>query len=329
METRRIFISGANGFVGRHLIAHLIETYGGAVSIFAAIRPEDLDGLAIVPPVAGWSGRADSHTSILSLDVTDATDVHETLRRVRPDWIVHLAARASGADRDREAITRTNVEGTRNVLEAASQLSPFPRALVISTGYVYGNTDPARPAREEDPIGPLWRLGPYTDSKIEMESVARNYLAFAILARPFAHTGPGQAPNFAVPAFARQLARIEAGIDEPVLKVGNLSARRDLLDVRDVVRAYDLLLTSGELGGVYNVASGVPIEIGELLDRLRNACRVPTRIEVDPARLRPADIACSSGDPLKLWTATNWTARIALDRTLGNTLDYWRSVEAL
>jgi GDP-4-dehydro-6-deoxy-D-mannose reductase len=220
------------------------------------------------------------------------------------------------------------VEGARKLLEAASLLTPFPRVLLISTGYVYGNTDPDQPAREEDPIGPLWRYGPYTDSKIEMEAVARNYRGFVLTARSFAHIGPGQTPNFAIASFARQLANIERGAAKPIIRVGNLSAKRDLLDVRDVVRAYSLLLNEGTAGEVYNVASGKPTAIGDVLDHLRRLCRVSTTVEIDPERLRPADIACSTGDPLKLWTTTNWHPRYSLDTTLNDTLDYWRSLAA-
>ncbi len=325
MEARRVFVTGANGFVGRHFIQHLLQSFGSEVSVFAAIRPEEATEPGFAPDMAGWSGRESPNVSIVPFDLEDSAQVTSAIVRAEPDWILHLAARSSGADTNREAITAVNVEGTRNVLEAAAALPRFPRALVVSSGYVYGSTDPARPAREEDPIGPLWRLGPYTDSKIEMESVARNYRGFTLIARPFSHTGPGQAANFAVPAFARQLARIEAGLEPPLLKVGNLSARRDLLDVRDVVRAYSRLLTEGDPGDVYNVATGVPVVIGDVLDTLRAHCHVPTEIEIDPARLRPADIACSSGDPLSLWTKTNWTARIPLDETLRDVLDYWRS----
>lgn len=328
MVSRRVFITGANGFAGRHLIAHLLETFGGEIEIFAAVRPEEAGNPGILPSAAGWSGRPESNITIVPFELSEAGMVSSAIERAQPDWIVHLAARASGADTDREAIMAVNVEGARNVLEAAGSLSPFPRTLVVSTGYVYGNTEPGRPAREEDPIGPLWRLGPYTDSKIEMESVARNYRAFAVVARPFSHTGPGQPPIFAIPAFARQLARMEAEIVAPILRVGNLSAKRDLLDVRDVVRAYVRLLQEGKTGEVYNVGLGAPIKIGDVLDRLRALCSVSTEIEIDPARLRPADITCSSGDPLRLWTETNWTPRIPLDTTLADTLNYWRAITA-
>jgi GDP-4-dehydro-6-deoxy-D-mannose reductase len=326
VEPKRILITGANGFVGRHLIDHLLRGHESSLAILAAVRPEEANDPGLVPPAAGWTGGPLPQVTIVPLDLLDAAGTTETVRRARPDVIVHLAARASGADTDREAINAVNVEGTRAVLEGAALCSPFSRAVVVSTGYVYGNTDCSRPAREDDPIGPLWRFGPYTDSKIDMESVARNYRAFTVIARPFSHTGPGQLPAFAVPAFARQLARIERGLDPPILRVGNLSSYRDILDVRDVVRAYALLADVGEAGRVYNVATGAPVMIGDVLDRLRSQCRARTTIETDPARMRAADIECSSGDPLRTWTETNWSPRFPLNTTLTDTLDYWRGL---
>lgn len=326
MEPRRIFITGANGFVGRHLIAHLLASFGPQVSIVAAVRPEEFGDLPVLPPAAGWTGTPEPNLQVVPFDLLDAAGVKSAVAEARPDWIVHLAARSSGADPDRAAITAVNVGGTRNLLEGAAELSPFPRTLVVSSGYVYGSTED-RPAREEDPIGPLWRFGPYTDSKIEMEGVARSYSAFAIIVRPFAHTGPGQSAEFAIPSFARQLARIERGVDAPVLRVGNLSARRDLLDVRDVVRAYECLLRTANPGEVFNVARGAAASMSEMLDKLRAQCRVPVEVEVDREKMRPSEIGTSSGDPLRLWMATNWTPKIPLETTLRDTLDFWRSRE--
>lgn len=332
-DATRILITGANGFVGRYLGGHLLQNafvQGRTIQIVAAVHPHEgaqtTKQMAEEMRAAGFAeGVAEGLLQSVPLDVTDAGQTEAVFSQVQPQQIYHLAGRASGADRDREGIFAVNVEGTRNVLEAASRLSPFPRALVISTGYVYGDTDPARPAREEDPIGPLWRYGHYTDSKIEMETVARGYRAFALIARAFSHTGPGQTPTFAIPTFAQQLARIEKGLEPPLLKVGNLEARRDLLDVRDVVRAYMLLMEKGQAGEAYNVCTGHPVAIREVLEQLRALCTVPTEVTLDPARVRPADIACSTGDPLRTWTITNWTPRYSLETTLRDTLDYWRS----
>ncbi|HLK59636.1 MAG TPA: sigma-70 family RNA polymerase sigma factor [Chthonomonadaceae bacterium] len=277
------------------------------------------------PDTPDWNdATAKGRVEEVKLDIEDTRMTAELVEFIRPHQIYHLAARASGADTDRNAVFAVNVEGTRHLLDAAANLNPFPRVLLAGTGYVYGNTDPARPAREEDPVGPLWRFGAYTDSKIEMESVAKGYRALAIIARAFSHTGPGQMPTYALPAFARQIARIERGLEPPAIRVGNLEAQRDLLDVRDVVRAYSALMQQGTPGEVYNVATGQPHRMRDTLDMLRALSSTPTEVEVDPERLRPADIACSTGDTLKMWGTTGWKPRIPLETTLRDTLDYWR-----
>lgn len=363
-QETRILITGANGFVGRHLIAHLLETEHALVSetnidtaasgdrqqlisqtgsgstaakcdslrIFAGVRAADLIQSGETPAItdrAGWTGgAAQGHVEIIQIELEDSNGLTQQIARIQPHHIYHLAARSSGADADREAVYAANVSGTRNLLEAASQSAEFPRVLLASTGYVYGNTDPLRPAREEDPIGPLWKYGAYTDSKIEMETVARSYRAFAVCARAFAHTGPGQAPTFAVPGFARQIARMERGQETCQLRVGNLNALRDMLDVRDVVRAYVALMNSADwrniAGNAINVSTGRPVQMRYVVQRLCALSQVSPEIFIDPVRLRPLDIASSTGDPLRLNVLTNWKPEILLDTTLRDLLAYWR-----
>lgn len=319
-ELRRILITGANGFVGRHLIASLLRADNPrAVQIFAATH-------ALAENSARFEG--EERIEQTPLDIGDAAATQALLSEIRPAQIYHLAARASGADTDRDAVFAVNVEGTRHLLEAARSLTAPARVLLISTGYVYGNTAAERPARESDlPVSP-GTFGAYTDSKIAMEALAAEYGELSIVARAFSHTGPGQAPTFAVPAFARQLARIERGEQAAELLVGNLEAQRDLLDVRDVVTAYRLLMEHGLPGETYNVANGRPQAMRELLDRLRALCTVPTEVKTDPARLRPADIACSTGNADRLREATGWQPHYSLAATLRDTLDYWRSEDA-
>ena len=356
----RVLITGANGFVGRHLIAHLLGIEHGRNGEQATTGSVDAadQNAAAVPPApaprfeiyaaclpaqvedarretgaafdaAGWvGGGANGRIRVLGLELDDAAGLARLVGDLAPHHIYHLAARSSGADADREAVFRANVGGTRNLLEAASALRPFPRVLLASTGYVYGDTDASRPAVESDPIGPLWRYGAYADSKIEMETVARAYRGFAVTARAFAHTGPGQLPQFAVPAFAHQIARMERGLEPPILQVGNLDAWRDLLDVRDVVRAYALLMArpawDGVAGHAFNVASGQPVQIRDVVNRLCALSAAHPQVVIDPARLRALDIACSTGDPARLGAATGWQPTYTLDDTLRDMLDYLR-----
>ncbi len=349
----RVLITGANGFVGRHLIAHLLgedaATPGSEPNaphgeqmppasvltgeIYAACLPAHVaeagreTGASF--DAAGWiGGGANGRVDVVGLELDDAENLKKLVRDLAPTHIYHLAARSSGADADRDAVFQANVAGTRNLLEAASELRPFPRVLLASTGYVYGNTDAQRPAREDDPIGPLWRYGAYADSKIEMETVARAYRGFAVVARAFAHTGPGQLPQFAVPAFAHQIARMEKGLEPPILRVGNLDAWRDLLDARDVVRAYARLMMrhtwDGVAGEPFNVATGTPVQIRDVVARLCALSTLQPEIVVDPARLRPLDIACSTGDPARLRAAVQWQPAYTLDDTLRDMLAYLR-----
>jgi len=313
----RILITGANGFVGRHLIAALQAAENvPALQIFAATHSSAENSAQI--DGAG-------HVELVPLDIQDAGATQILLADIRPTHIVHLAARSSGADADRPMVFAVNVEGTRHLLHAARSLAEPPRVLLVSTGYVYGNTEAQRPARESDPLATPGKFGAYTDSKIAMEEVAAEYADLALVVRAFSHTGPGQSATFAIPAFARQLARIERGEQPPEISVGNLEAQRDLLDVRDVVEAYRLLLEHGLPGETYNVANGMPVSMRAIIDRLRALCTTPTEVQVDPDRLRPADISCSTGDALKIRTVTGWQPQYTLDTTLDDTLAYWRT----
>jgi GDP-4-dehydro-6-deoxy-D-mannose reductase len=331
MESTRILVTGANGFVGRHLVDRLYNSLESAVPvrIFAAVRPEELPSVNVDARLrfdsVGWAqGQDPGLLDVVPFDICDASQVRSVVEEIRPERVFHLAARASGADADRDAVFAVNVEGTRSLLEACSKIDPFPRAVVASTGYVYGNTEQGRPAQETDPVGPLWKFGAYTDSKIEVETVARAYRAFAIITRAFSHTGPGQLPEFALPAFAMQIARMERRLDPPILRVGNLDPLRDMLDVRDVVWAYQLIGERGSPGEAYNVASGRAYTMRFLLDKLRAICAVPTQVTVDQNRVRAADILCSVGDSSKLTSLTGWQPTYALDQTLLALLSYWR-----
>ncbi|HTD33245.1 MAG TPA: GDP-mannose 4,6-dehydratase [Candidatus Elarobacter sp.] len=296
----RVLVTGARGFVGRHLTAALRERGHEVLATDHA-----------------------AHDDALAVDVTDTLAVLGALELAQPDAVAHLAAQASVPDSlaDPGGTFRVNARGTLNVLDAARTLGEHgarPRVLVVSSADVYGTQPPAAyPLRET--TAPLPR-NPYAASKVAAEALAlayaRSFRVDAVVARAFNHTGPGQDERFAIPAFAAQLARVEAGVERTIL-VGNLEASRDVLDVRDVCAAYVLLLEGrGEAGEIYNVCSGTATTMRELLRRLIEIARVPVEVREDPARMRPADVPVSVGDPAKLRAATGWSPRIPLAAAL-------------
>jgi len=383
----RILITGANSFIGRHLIAHLLsETAGRPIRITAAVLPEQAAELSKphseLQSSAGWSGAtllpqtqlafADNDFApgipsvetaaqtllpenersasgeeafpyavlleVAGADFTDPDSVTELIQRTRPTQIYHLstnsaqeAERNSGVDAGR--IFAADVQTTRNLLEAASRLSPFPRVLLAGEGCVYGSVAPERPAREEDPIGPLWRYGGYVDSRIEIETVAKAYRALAIMARTFTTVGPAQSSQCTISGYVRQLARIKLGLEQPQLTVSSLEVQRDVLDVRDVVRAYRLLMAQGECGEAYNVSTGKPVSMRTILERLCLISGGAVSFIQDSVQDRecslPAEIACSTGDTLRTWAAIGWQARRTLDETLNDLFVYWLQIEKL
>jgi GDP-4-dehydro-6-deoxy-D-mannose reductase len=220
-----------------------------------------------------------------------------------------------------EATLAINVRGTHHLLDALRLGEAEVRVLIPGSALVYR---PAAEALTED--HPLAPTGPYGLSKLAQELVG-NHIAphvQVMTARAFNHFGPRQDPAFSTSGFARQIAAIEAGLQPPEIAVGNLDARRDLTDVRDTVRAYRVIAQRGAGGRVYNVCSGRAIVIGDVLDMLVARARVPIRVHVDPARLRPHDVPLLLGDPARLRTELGWTPAIPLERTLDDILEYWR-----
>ena len=283
----RTWVSGASGFVGARLCARL---------------------------------RAAGHDVIgvdREVDVRDAARVAESLAAARPDALVHLAAVSSSAAAREEPARAASVNylGARNVLEAMARHAPSARLLLVGSGEVYGASEPgAPPFTERDPLAPRTD---YARTKACADLLGAACAARGldvVRVRPFNHTGPGQPPDFVAPAFAGQIARIARGDGEPVLRVGNLDSVRDFLDVEDVIDAYEALLRSSAPAGVYNVASGVGVRIGALLDALREASGAAFRVEVDPRRWRETD--CVVGDARRLREATGWSPRTPFPLTL-------------
>jgi nucleoside-diphosphate-sugar epimerase len=288
----RVLVTGSAGFVGRHLLDRL------AADRVAAI---ELEG-----------------------DIRDGAAVRTQLAQAAPDAIVHLAAASSVASswRERRETWDVNVNGTLELLLAVEESCPGARVLVVSSAEVYG----AVPAGEQ-PIAEgrvLAPASPYGASKVAAEQAVAATRLRAVIARPFPHIGPGQSESFALPSFAAQIVRIERGEQEAVLLVGNLEARRDLTDVRDVVDAYIRMLALAEPAAVYNVARGHAIAIGEALERLLALAQVPIRVEVDPARLRPSDIPLLCGDASRLHEDTGWQPARDLDDSLADLLASFR-----
>jgi GDP-4-dehydro-6-deoxy-D-mannose reductase len=257
-------------------------------------------------------------------DVLDMEGVTAAVRETQPSAVVHLAADSSVAAswQDPMGVWRVNVAGTVNVLEAVRRERPQARVLFTSTSEVYGNAS-RFPTPEDEPIRPI---SPYAVTKAAAELACRLPGLDVVVARSFNHEGPGRDDRFAVGSWTRQIARLEAEGGGTLL-VGDLSAKRDLTDVRDVARAYRMLLDPTVPAATYNVASGRSVTMERVVELLVALARVPVRVERDESRVRPADIARLCGDPARLRSATGWEPNIPLEQTLADALAAARELE--
>jgi GDP-4-dehydro-6-deoxy-D-mannose reductase len=311
----RLLVTGAAGFVGGHLLEFL-----------RAEHPEvEVHGVSLPRAASGRPPGA----RMMEADLADREAARAVVEAVRPDRVLHLAGQASVhlSWADPCGTLRANVLGVVNVLDAVRALGLRPAVLVVGSAEEYGPVTPEQmPITEDAPLRPA---SPYAVSKVAQGALALLYGPAGglrvVLTRTFHHTGPGRGEAFAESSFARQVAEIEGGRREPVLRVGNLEAVRDFADVRDVVRAYWLLLEKGEGGRAYNVCSGRGRRIGDLLDILLAASAARVEVRVDPARLRPSDVPAQVGDPARLRAATGWEPTIPLERSLRDLLDDWRA----
>jgi len=298
----RALVTGANGFAGRHLVQVLVE---GGSEVFAAAGPARQDGYH------------------LHLDITNSESIARCIEQSKPDVIFHLAGQAFVPTAIAHPLETydVNAMGTFRLLEAIQdyigRTKLAPTMVLASSASVYGRVAEAtNPLREDYPISPV---DAYGASKAAAEcaclAASRSYGVKAIVARSFNHIGPVQDRRFVVPAFAAQLARIKCKIDEPVMHVGNLDAERDLLDVRDVVRAYAALAQSGKPGEIYNVCGGVPVSIKTILRSLIQIAQVPVEVREDPSKLRATEVRQFYGDNSKL-RALGWKPTFTLERSL-------------
>lgn len=314
----RALITGITGFAGSHLAEYLLAEHPG-VEVFGTYR---------------WRSRMDnvehlrSRVKLLEADLRDYTSMYNALERSRPDFIFHLAAQSfvpSSWTAPNETLT-TNIAGQTNLFEAIRSLRIDPVVQLACSSEQYGLVLPDEvPIKETNPLRPL---SPYAVSKVAQDYLGYQYFQSyglkAIRTRGFNHTGPRRGQVFVTSNFCSQVAAIELGLQEPVIRVGNIEAIRDFTDVRDMVRAYWLAVNHGKPGEVYNIATGHGIRISELLDRIIALANVEVKIEVDPERLRPSDVEILIGDSSKFRADTGWEPRIPFEQTVRDLLDYWR-----
>jgi GDP-4-dehydro-6-deoxy-D-mannose reductase len=309
-------VTGIAGFAGSHLAEHLLEQLGVEVH-GVHLAHEGLHNLEHIL----------TRLVLHAADLSDARRVQDILAEVRPDYVFHLAAQAS-VDRAWSNPAETlvnNIIAELNVLQGILVLGISPRVLVVGSADEYGLVFEKGGIDEETPLRPL---NPYAVSKIAQDYLAYQYHLshglHIIRVRPFNHIGPRQGPGFVTSDFARQIARIEAGLQEPILRVGNLTAVRDFTDVRDMARAYHLALTRGKPGMVYNIGSSQGYTIQEILDRLIQMSKSPIEVSLAPERLRPSDVPILLCDSRRFRADTGWEPLYDLSSSLRDVLQYWR-----
>ncbi|GMU64318.1 MAG: GDP-mannose 4,6-dehydratase [Acidobacteriota bacterium] len=315
---RRVLITGITGFAGSHLADFLLAEHP-EVEIHGTYR---------------WRSRRENiehlegRIRLVECDLGDPVAVLRALELTRPDAIFHLAAQ-SFVPTSWSAPAETfhvNVTGQIHLFEGIRRLGLDPVVQIACSSEEYGLVLPGEtPITEDNPLRPL---SPYAVSKVAQDYLGYQYFKSyglkAIRTRGFNHEGPRRGEVFVMSNFARQIAAIEAGLQEPVIRVGNLDSVRDFTDVRDMVRAYWLAVLKATPGEVYNIASGRGITIRAMLDQLLAMSRVEVKVETDPARLRPSDVEVLLGDASKFRAATGWEPTLPLETTLADTLDYWR-----
>ena len=300
-------VTGAAGFAGSHLLERLVQSHDAvaAWSNPGSARPR--------PAYRGVHWNA--------VDLLNPRAIQRSLEALRPSVIFHCAGLPQVAESWANAAQalKVNAFATHLLLDAVNRAGMKCPVVVAGSALVYRPA--GRPLREDDPLGPS---DPYGVSKLAQELAGMRAAVRVLLTRPFNHAGPRQPSSFVTSSFARQIAEIEAGHRDAVLHVGNLEARRDITDVRDTVRAYEMLAHSGRPGRPYNLCSGIAYRVGDVLEKLLGMARLSVKVQQDPSRMRPSDNPIIVGDPSRIESETGWRAEIPIDRTLADLLDWWR-----
>jgi GDP-4-dehydro-6-deoxy-D-mannose reductase len=311
----RSLVTGAAGFVGRHLTADLLSRGHRVAGI---VHPTDIGTPKLGDGVA-----------LSVLDILDDAALGEVVQGFAPDAIFHLAAFSNpeGSWKEVRRTLETNILGAHNLLQAAAASEKRPTVLLVGSAQQYGEVPAAeQPIREDRTLEPLT---PYAVSKTTQELLGQRSFRSdelpVLCTRSFNHTGPGQSDAYVCSSLARQVVEVERGIREPVIRVGNLEARRDFTDVRDVAAAYATIVERGRPGRVYNVCSGKAVEIREALDTLIGLSRARVEVAIDPARYHSLDVPLLVGDPSRLEEETGWSPRYSFAATLRDLLEDWRA----
>lgn len=302
-HSMKVLVTGATGFVGQYLVNHL-NSIGHTVY-----------GI----------GRRDQNLPRLYLgDITDARFISDTVQEIRPELVFHLAGYSlvKTSFQEPELVQKTNVEGSRNVLDAMQKFVPSARLLSVSSAVVYGSPSKT-PISEGDELRPS---SPYAHSRVASEAVHCRYQLPWIIARSFNHTGPNQSADYVLSDWCKQVAAIELGLQPPIIKVGNLESIRDFLDVRDIVKIYVDLLLNGQSQQIYNVGSGIGYRLGDLLNTILSFISIPVQVLVDETRVRSQDTTLLIADTKKLNSVLpSYRLDYSIEQTLLDILSYWRS----
>lgn len=316
MAAKKVFVTGIAGFVGSHLAEHLLDK---GYEIYGLCRPRSkTDHIEAIK----------NKLHLEDADLLDTHSLYKTITRIKPDYIFHLAAQSFVPTSwvSPSVTLEVNIVGSANLFEAVRQSGTDPVIQIACSSEEYGLVHTSElPITEENPLRPL---SPYAVSKIAMDYLGYQYHSSynvkIIRTRGFNHTGPRRGETFAESNFAKQIALIEKGKQEAVIRVGNLEAKRDYTDVRDMVRAYILAVELCDWGDVYNISTGKAIKIGDMLKLLLSYSKIKVDIKEDIARMRPSDVPVLIGDNNKFVQKTGWKAQIPFEKTMEDLLNYWR-----